>query len=178
VREKGSPADSEFPENCGQPKPAFRQMSIPCPGQLPPGIWFTGGNGHARARGAIVTRESTTAGWSTCSGRTGSFGRRCNVPWNGTDVWSGSARRGRFTGSGCRTLPALPGISSKGLCYGPVEAAANKVLAHAARQLPEDWQRRCGYRPLLLETVVDGRRFAGIRHRAANWILLTRNPGA
>ncbi len=38
----------------------------------------------------------------------------------------------------------LPWVQSKGL--------ASKVLAMAARQLPPDWQRRYGYRPVLLET--------------------------
>jgi len=42
-----------------------------------------------------------------------------------------------------------------------IQGLASKILAHCARQLPEDWQRRYGYRPLLLETLVDGQRFAG-----------------
>ncbi len=63
----------------------------------------------------------------------------------------------------------LPGVRVKGL--------ASKILAHAARQLPEDWQRRYGYRPLLLETLVDARRFAGTCYRAANWIALGETHG-
>jgi hypothetical protein len=63
----------------------------------------------------------------------------------------------------------LPGVRVKGL--------ASKILAHAARQLPEDWQRRYGYRPLLLETLVDVRRFAGTCYRAANWIRLGETQG-
>jgi len=42
-----------------------------------------------------------------------------------------------------------------------IQGLASKILAHCARQLPKDWQRRYGYRPLLLETLVDGQRFAG-----------------
>ena len=63
----------------------------------------------------------------------------------------------------------LPWVRVKGL--------ASKILAHCARQLPEDWQRRYGYRPLLLETLVDTRRFAGTCYRAANWILLGQTQG-
>jgi len=63
----------------------------------------------------------------------------------------------------------LPWVRIRGL--------ASKILAHCARQLPEDWQRRYGYRPLLLETLVDGQRFAGTCYRAANWILLGQTQG-
>ncbi len=63
----------------------------------------------------------------------------------------------------------LPWVRVKGL--------ASKILAHCARQLPQDWQRLYGYRPLLLETVVDARRFAGTCYRAANWIELGETQG-
>jgi hypothetical protein len=63
----------------------------------------------------------------------------------------------------------LPWVRVKGL--------ASKILARCARQLPEDWQRRYGYRPLLLETLVDARRFAGTCYRAANWIPLGETQG-
>jgi hypothetical protein len=35
---------------------------------------------------------------------------------------------------------------------------------------PRGWERRYGYRPLLLETLVDAQRFRGTCYRAANWI--------
>ena len=63
----------------------------------------------------------------------------------------------------------LPWVRVKGL--------ASKILAHCVRQLPEDWARRYGCRPLLLETLVDGQRFAGTCYRAANWILLGQTQG-
>jgi hypothetical protein len=53
-----------------------------------------------------------------------------------------------------------------------IRGLASKILTHCARQLPEDWQRGYGYRPLLLETLVDGQRFAGTCYRAANRIPL------
>jgi hypothetical protein len=46
---------------------------------------------------------------------------------------------------------------------------ASHVLALCARQLPEDWARRYGIRPLLLETFVERARFRGTSYRAANW---------
>jgi len=63
----------------------------------------------------------------------------------------------------------LPWVRVKGL--------ASKILARCARQLPDDWERRYGYRPLLLETLVDARRFAGTCYRAANWIALGETRG-
>jgi hypothetical protein len=58
-----------------------------------------------------------------------------------------------------------------------VSGLASKILSRCARQLPKDWQQRYGYRPLLLETLVDGARFAGTSYRAANWMLLGQTAG-
>ena len=58
-----------------------------------------------------------------------------------------------------------------------VAGLASKILAHCARQLPDDWERHYGYRPLLLETLVDARRFPGTCYKAANWILLGETRG-
>jgi hypothetical protein len=63
----------------------------------------------------------------------------------------------------------LPWVRVKGL--------ASKILGHAARQLPDDWERLYGYRPLLLETLVEEERFRGTCYRAANWITLGRTQG-
>ena len=63
----------------------------------------------------------------------------------------------------------LPWVRVKGL--------ASKILAACARQLPADWERRYGYRPLLLETLVDVERFRGTCYRAANWIKLGQTSG-
>jgi len=54
---------------------------------------------------------------------------------------------------------------------------ASHILARCARQLPHDWQRRYGVRPLLLETLVDPARFRGTCYRAANWLRLGRTQG-
>jgi Domain of unknown function (DUF4338) len=63
----------------------------------------------------------------------------------------------------------LPWVRVKGL--------ASKILARCARQLPRDWEQRYGYRPLLLETLVEEERFRGTCYRAANWIALGRTRG-
>lgn len=58
-----------------------------------------------------------------------------------------------------------------------VPGLASKILALSARQLPQDWERHYGYRPLLLETLVDGTRFHGTCYRAANWICVGHTAG-
>jgi hypothetical protein len=58
-----------------------------------------------------------------------------------------------------------------------VSGLASKILSRCARQLPKDWQQRYGYRPLLLETLVDGALFAGTSYQAANWIWLGQTTG-
>lgn len=63
----------------------------------------------------------------------------------------------------------LPWVHVKGL--------ASKILAHSARQMPDDWQTHYGVRPLLLETLVDAVRFRGTCYRAANWIYLGQTSG-
>jgi len=47
---------------------------------------------------------------------------------------------------------------------------ASHLLAIAMRQLPEDFEQRYKYRPLLVESFVDTSQFAGTCYQAANWI--------
>ena len=51
------------------------------------------------------------------------------------------------------------------------------MLAKAARQLPEDWLARYGFRPVLLETLVEFERHRGTCYKAANWINVGRTTG-
>jgi len=77
-----------------------------------------------------------------------------------------------------RNLPLL--VSNSRFLILPwvrVKGLASKILAHCTRQLPQDWETLYGQRPLLLETVVDARRFAGTCYRAANWIELGETQG-
>jgi hypothetical protein len=53
---------------------------------------------------------------------------------------------------------------------------ASTVLSLCARQLPTDWERLYGYRPLLLETLVDAQ-FRGTSHKASNWTYLGETRG-
>jgi len=63
----------------------------------------------------------------------------------------------------------LPWITSRNL--------ASRILAGIARQLPQDWQKRYGYTPVLLETFVEQKRFQGTCYRAANWTHVGQTKG-
>lgn len=63
----------------------------------------------------------------------------------------------------------LPWVQSKGL--------ASKILSKVARQLPNDWQLRYGYRPVLFETFVESERHRGTCYKAANWVHVGRTTG-
>ena len=58
-----------------------------------------------------------------------------------------------------------------------VKNLASKVLAMAGKRLVKDWQQVYGYRPLLLETYVESKRFAATSYRAANWIYVGQTCG-
>jgi hypothetical protein len=84
--------------------------------------------------------------------------------------WNDQKRRRnlQYIVSNSRFL-VLPWVSVRGL--------ASKILSLASRQLPDDWEQLYGYRPLLLETLVDPARFRGTSYRAANWIRLGQTQG-
>ena len=54
---------------------------------------------------------------------------------------------------------------------------ASRLLPMAARQLPEDFERRYCYRPILMESFVDNAHFPGTCYQAANWIRIGRTQG-
>jgi hypothetical protein len=54
---------------------------------------------------------------------------------------------------------------------------ASKLLGLVTRRLSNDWMDRYAYRPVLLETFVEKKRFAGTCYRAANWIYLGDTQG-
>jgi hypothetical protein len=58
-----------------------------------------------------------------------------------------------------------------------VKNLASSVLALAVKTVPQDWQRIYGYRPVLIETLVDGKRFKGTCYKAANWIHMGKTTG-
>jgi hypothetical protein len=63
----------------------------------------------------------------------------------------------------------LPWIHCKNL--------ASRILALTAKRLPDDWQARYAYRPVLLETFVEKPRFTGTCYKAANWQQLGETQG-
>ena len=58
-----------------------------------------------------------------------------------------------------------------------VNNLASRLLALLAKRLAADWHARFAIEPLLIETLVDRRRFAGTCYRAANWIELGDSSG-
>jgi len=58
-----------------------------------------------------------------------------------------------------------------------VKNLASSVLALVVKTIPDDWQRCYGYRPVLMETLVDRKRFKGTCYKAANWIHMGQTTG-
>ena len=58
---------------------------------------------------------------------------------------------------------------------------ARKILSVVNLQLPVDWQRSHGFKPVLLETFVETERHCGTSYKAADWIhvgkTVSRNVG-
>jgi len=54
---------------------------------------------------------------------------------------------------------------------------ASHVLARVLQRLPEDWQARYGYTPVLVETFVQRGRFPGLSYQAANWQAIALSAG-
>ena len=58
-----------------------------------------------------------------------------------------------------------------------VKNLASRVLSEAVQRMAVDWKRRYRVEPLLVETLVDPRRYRGTCYRAANWIELGLTSG-
>jgi hypothetical protein len=54
---------------------------------------------------------------------------------------------------------------------------ASRILGGIVRRLPQDWEERYHYRPILLETFVQLDRFTGTCYKAANWIRFGTTDG-
>jgi len=58
-----------------------------------------------------------------------------------------------------------------------VKNLASTAISLAVKRLPNDWQDTYGYRPVLMETLVDRKRFKGTCYKAANWIHVGKTTG-
>jgi hypothetical protein len=69
--------------------------------------------------------------------------------------------------------------NSRFLIFPHVEVPhlASHVLGQLARRVRADWLEQWGFEPLLLETFVDPRHYAGTCYRAAGWELLGQTSG-
>ncbi len=89
------------------------------------------------------------------------------------DRWIGWSERARL-----RNLPWVVN-NSRYLIFPHVRIPhlASHVLGQLARRVAADWQHQWGFAPLLMETFVDPRRYAGTCYRAAGWELLGETSG-
>lgn len=67
--------------------------------------------------------------------------------------------------------------NSRFLVLASIRNLASAMLGAAVRHLKSDWRRQYGLEPLLLETLVDKKRFHGGCYRSANWIKLGQTTG-
>jgi hypothetical protein len=58
-----------------------------------------------------------------------------------------------------------------------VKNLASSVLAVAVKKVPPDWCECYGYRPVLMETLVDQKQFKGTCYKAANWVNVGQTTG-
>ena len=58
-----------------------------------------------------------------------------------------------------------------------VKNLASHVLSLSLQRLGDEWETRYGYRPVLVETFVDGERFSGACYKAANWAYVGQTAG-
>jgi len=58
-----------------------------------------------------------------------------------------------------------------------IKNLASHALGKAARSLRDDWQKRWGYQPVLMETFVDPELYRGTCYQASNWEYLGMTTG-
>ena len=68
-----------------------------------------------------------------------------------------------------RRFLIIPWVNVRGL--------ASSLLAMVAHRLPDDWQKRYSYRPVLIETFTEQEHFYGTCYSAANWTLVGQSQG-
>ncbi len=91
----------------------------------------------------------------------------------GRDRWIGWTDRQRL-----QNLPWV--INNSRFLLFPfvhIRHLASHVLGLLARRVREDWYMRWGYKPVLMETFVDPKKYAGTCYRAAGWVELGMTTG-
>jgi hypothetical protein len=58
-----------------------------------------------------------------------------------------------------------------------VKNLASSVLSLAVKKVPDDWFDCYGCRPVLMETLVDQKRYKGTCYQAANWVYVGETTG-
>ncbi|MFW5788031.1 MAG: DUF4338 domain-containing protein [Halanaerobiales bacterium] len=58
-----------------------------------------------------------------------------------------------------------------------IKNLASKALSLAAKRIQDDWKQRYNYRPVLMETFVDEKKYKGTCYKAANWKYLGKTKG-
>jgi len=58
-----------------------------------------------------------------------------------------------------------------------VKNLASSILSLAAKTVPNDWLGCYGRRPVLMETLVDGKHYSGTCYKAANWVFVGETTG-
>lgn len=87
------------------------------------------------------------------------------------DQWIGWDDAGR--GNGLQHIVN----NSRFLVLAEIRNLASAILASVLRRLRSEWMRQYKVEPLLVETLVDRKRFHGGCYRAANWIELGETSG-
>jgi hypothetical protein len=128
---------------------------------------------HPRGAGPLVGRQQrylvgSEHGWLGALGfAAAALHLRARDRWIGWDLETRRAHLDRVVGLS-RFL-----IRSSVRCRN----LASRVLRLAMARLPQDFERRYGYRPWLIETFVDTTQFAGTCYQAANWIRVGCSQG-
>ncbi len=94
-------------------------------------------------------------------------------------AWRMKARNNWIGWDDSRRETALQQLvnNSRFLVLAPIRNLASAMLSRTLHRLRSDWQRQYGIEPLLVETLVDRKRFHGGCYRAANWIELGQTSG-
>lgn len=108
----------------------------------------------------------------------------CEDEWLGVILWCAAAKRlkdrERWIGWDPRTQAErlkLVVQQARFCLWREQPNLASRVLGEAVRGLPEIWQHRHGYTPVLAETFVDPERFEGTCYRAAGWENVGQSKG-